>query len=319
MREPTATATTAAIRVAGLTKDYGDRRAVDGLDVELPRGVVAGFIGPNGAGKTTTMAILLGLVRPSSGTGEVLGVPLDQPARYLPRVGALIEGPALYPGLSGADNLRVLATMGGKDPSAIPALLDLVGLGDRGDDRFKEYSLGMKQRLGIAGALLGDPELLILDEPTNGLDPIGMREMRELIARVAGEERTVLVSSHLLGEVEQVCDWLIVIDRGAGVYAGPATEFLGGAQPQLVLAPQHDGDLGRLHLLVAARGLNVERDGTQLVVACDPAREPRRLAADLNRVAHENGIVLAELQQRRSNLETRYLALAPSHRRGVDS
>ncbi len=255
------------------------------------------------------MAMLLGLVRPSSGTGEVLGVPLDQPARYLPRVGALIEGPAFYPGLSGAENLRVLAAMGGKDPSAIPELLDLVGLGDRGDDRFKEYSLGMKQRLGIAGALLGDPELLILDEPTNGLDPIGMREIRELIARVAGEERTVLVSSHLLGEVEQVCDWLIVIERGAGVYAGPAAEFLGGGQPQLVVAPERDGDLGRLHLLVAAEGLDVERTGTHLLVALDPAREPRRLAADLNRLAHEHGIVLAELQQRRSNLETRYLDL----------
>src|SRR5688500_6419193 len=200
--------TAAAVSVHGLTKRYGERTVVDGFDLDLPTGVVAGFIGPNGAGKTTTMAMLLGLVRPSAGTGEGLGVPLDEPARHLPRVGALIEGPALYAGLAGAENLRVLATMGGKDPSAIPDLLELVGLADRGDDRFKEYSLGMKQRLGIAGALLGDPELLILDEPTNGLDPIGMREIRELIARGAGEERTVLVSSHPLREVEEVRGWV---------------------------------------------------------------------------------------------------------------
>jgi len=298
-----------AITVAGLTKDYGGRRAVDRLDVELPRGVVAGFIGPNGAGKTTTMAMLLGLVRPSAGTGEVLGVPLDEPARYLPRVGALIEGPALYAGLTGAENLRVLASMGGKDPSAIPDLLELVGLADRGDDRFKEYSLGMKQRLGIAGALLGDPELLILDEPTNGLDPIGMREIRELIARVVGRERTVLVSSHLLGEVEQVCDWLVVIERGAGVYCGPAADFLGGAEPVLVVAPERDADLERLRLVIAAEGLDVELTATQLLVGLVPGRDPRRLSADVNRLAHEHGIVLAELQPRHRNLESRYLDL----------
>jgi ABC-2 type transport system ATP-binding protein len=303
------TAHRAAIAVAGLTKDYGGRRAVDGLDVELPRGVVAGFIGPNGAGKTTTMAMLLGLVRRSAGTGEVLGVPLDEPARYLPRVGALIEGPALYAGLTGAENLRVLATMGGKDPSAIPELLELVGLADRGNDRFKEYSLGMKQRLGIAGALLGDPELLILDEPTNGLDPIGMREIRELIARIAGRERTVLVASHLLGEVEQVCDWLVVIERGAGVYCGPAADFLGGAEPVLVVAPERDADLERLRLVVAAEGLDVELTATQLLVGLVQGRDPRRLAADVNRLAHEHGIVLAELQPRHRNLESRYLDL----------
>jgi ABC-2 type transport system ATP-binding protein len=303
------TNTVPAISVAGLTKDFGGRRAVDGLDLEVPRGVVAGFIGPNGAGTTTTMAMLLGLVRPSAGTGEVLGVPLDEPARYLPRVGALIEGPALYPGLTGEENLRLLAALGDKEPSAIPELLELVGLAGRGDDRFKEYSLGMKQRLGIAGALLGDPELLVLDEPTNGLDPIGMREMRELIARIAGQERTVLVSSHLLGEVEQVCDWLVVIERGAGVYSGPAADLLGGSGPVLVVAPERAADLPALHLLVAAEGLDVELTPTQLLVGLDPGREPRRLAADLNRLAHEHGIVLAELEQRRTNLETRYLDL----------
>jgi ABC-2 type transport system ATP-binding protein len=180
----------------------------------VPRGVVAGFIGPNGAGKTTTMAMLLGLVRPSSGTGTVLGAPLDHPERFLHSVGALVEGPALWPALTGVENLRVLARLSDHDESRIDAMLDLVGLSDRAHDRFGEYSLGMKQRLAIAGALLGDPQLLVLDEPTNGLDPAGITEIRELIARVASDDRTVLVSSHLLAELEHVSDWLLIIDDG---------------------------------------------------------------------------------------------------------
>jgi ABC-2 type transport system ATP-binding protein len=298
-----------AIRVEGLTKDYGSRRAVDHLSFELPSGVVAGFIGPNGAGKTTTMAMLLGLVRPTSGDGQVLGVALEQPSRFLPRVGALIEGPAFYPGLTGAENLRALAAMGAKDPSGIGDLLELVGLGERGDSRFKEYSLGMKQRLGIAGALLGDPDLLILDEPTNGLDPMGMREIRELIARIAAADRTVLVSSHLLSEIEQICDWLVVIERGAGVYAGPAGTFLGGGSPSLVVVPERAGDLRRLDRLIAAEGHEVEIAGEQLIVTLPVTDDLRRAAAGLNRLAHEHGIVLAGLEPRRSNLEDRYLDL----------
>jgi ABC-2 type transport system ATP-binding protein len=299
---------TSAISVSGLSKSYGRRTAVEGISFDVPRGVVAGFIGPNGAGKTTTMAMLLGLVAPTAGTGSVLGAPLGEAASYLPRVGALIEGPALYPGLTGAENLRVLAAMGGKDASRIPELLDLVGLGERGDDRFKEYSLGMKQRLGIAGALLGDPELLILDEPTNGLDPIGMREIRELIARAAGEGRTVLVSSHLLSEIEQVCDWLVVIERGAGIYAGPASEFLGGTDQILAIAPERDADVESLCRLLIADGFEVDRAPDQLLVVLGEA-EPRSTAGRVNRLAHEHGIVLAELTQRRHNLEDRYLTL----------
>jgi ABC-2 type transport system ATP-binding protein len=297
-----------AISVSGLSKSYGRRVAVEGISFDIPRGVVAGFIGPNGAGKTTTMAMLLGLVAPTSGRGSVLGAPLGEAATYLPRVGALIEGPALYPGLTGAENLRVLAAMGGKDASRIPELLELVGLGERGGDRFKEYSLGMKQRLGIAGALLGDPELLILDEPTNGLDPIGMREIRELIARAAGENRTVLVSSHLLSEIEQVCDWLVVIERGAGVYAGPAREFLGGTDPMLGIAPEREGDLDELARLLIADGFDVDQTPDRLLVALGEA-EPRGTAGRVNRLAHEHGIILAELAQRHHNLEDRYLTL----------
>jgi ABC-2 type transport system ATP-binding protein len=210
----------AVVAVEDLTKRYGSQVAVDGLSLEIPRGVVAGFIGPNGAGKTTTMAMLLGLVRPTSGTGTVLEHPLDQPSTYLDRVGALVEGPAFWPGLTGVENLRVVAELGGHDPGQIPRLLDLVRLSGRGRDRFGEYSLGMKQRLGIAAALIGEPELLVLDEPTNGLDPAGINQMRDLIAEISHDDRTVVVSSHLLSEVEQVCDRVAIIDRGLVVAAG---------------------------------------------------------------------------------------------------
>jgi ABC-2 type transport system ATP-binding protein len=222
------TMTSTAVSVSGLTKRFGERTAVDHLDVELPRGVVAGFVGPNGAGKTTTMAMLLGLVRPTAGTGAVLGESITTPAAYLHRVGALIESPAFYSSLSGAGNLRVFATVAGHPTGAIPELLDAVGLAGRGDDRYRSYSRGMKQRLGIAAALLGDPELLILDEPANGLDPQGVQDMRSLIGRLAGTGRTVLVSSHDLSEVEQICDWLVLIDTGRSLYQGPTRALLDG-------------------------------------------------------------------------------------------
>src|SRR3954453_22783586 len=162
--------------VTGLWKRSAARTVVAVLDLELPLGVVAGFVGPNGAGKTTTMAMLLGLVRPTAGTGTVLGAPIEHPATYLPRVGALIESPAFYPALSGAENLRLFATVGGHDVAQIDELLDAVGLAGRGNDRYRSYSLGMKQRLGPPPPLLGDPDLLVLDEPANGLDPQGVRE-----------------------------------------------------------------------------------------------------------------------------------------------
>src|SRR5262245_14520449 len=207
-----------ALVTDGLTKRYGRRVAVDNLSLEVPAGVVAGFIGPNGAGKTTTMAMLLGLVAPTAGSGTVLGSSLDDPAAYLGRVGALIETPAFWPGLTGIENLRVLARLGGHDERRIPEVLELVGLAGRAADRFGAYSLGMKQRLGIAAALLGDPELLVLDEPTNGLDPVGINEIRRFILELADGERTVLVSSHILSELEHVSDWLIVINDGSLLY-----------------------------------------------------------------------------------------------------
>ena len=299
----TAPTSPAAVTVEGLTKRYGDRAAVDDLTFELPRGVVAGFIGPNGAGKTTTMAMLLGLVTPTAGHGSVLGHPLDKPASFLPRVGALIEGPAMYPGLTGTENLRVLAAMGNRDAVAHPRTCwSRSAWPTAADDRFREYSMGMKQRLGIAGALLGDPELLILDEPTNGLDPVGMREIRALIADIASTERTVLVSSHLLSEIEQVCDWLIVIERGTGVYAGPAAEFVGGAATTIAVAPEHSVRRRAARPAAARRGPRRRRRRRACARRRRTATTPDSSRASINRLAHEHGLVLAELRAAASQL-----------------
>ena len=299
-----------AMSLRGLTKRYGARTAVDGLTIDVPAGVVAGFVGPNGAGKTTTMAMLLGLATPTEGDGTVLGQPLADPGAYLGRVGALIEGPAFYPALSGARNLAVLATAGGHDLTQVPRLLDLVGLGARADDAVRRYSFGMKQRLGIASALLGDPDLLILDEPINGLDPAGVHEMRGLIGRLASGERTVLVSSHVLTELEQVCDWLIVIDGGRLVFQGPAEELLDRTGTTLVVTPERAVDVERLRGLLAAAGHEIAADGPadEVLVAADGA-DHRGLGAAINRAAAANGIVLAELRIARTSLEDRYLTM----------
>ena len=297
-----------AVEIDGLTKRYGDRVAVDRLTVQIPRGAVAGFIGPNGAGKTTTMAMLLGLLRPTSGGGTVLGEPIQHPERYLGRVGALLEGPALWPALNSVENLRVLARLGGHDQRRIPEVLDLVGLGARSGDRFGRYSLGMKQRLGIAAALLGHPELLILDEPTNGLDPAGISDMRDLIARAAADDRTVLVSSHLLSELEQICDWLMIIEGGRLVYAGEAAALGAHTGNEILLGPAEPADLLALAEVVAAAGHEAGSTGEQLVVPIDGA-DPRAAAASLNRAAAAAGIVLAELHVRRPTLESVYLRM----------
>jgi ABC-2 type transport system ATP-binding protein len=299
---------TEALSTSSLTKRYGARTVVDNADIAVPAGAVAGFIGPNGAGKTTTMAMLLGLVHASSGTGTVLGEPIGRPERYLPRVGALLEGPALWPGLSAEANLRVLAELGGHDPKRIPGVLELAGLADRSGDRFGRFSLGMKQRLGIAGALLGDPQLLILDEPTNGLDPAGMRDMRALISQVAAEDRTVLISSHLLTELEQVCDWLIIIDAGRIAYCGPAANFAGAQRPVITLRTVDRSDLLTVADVVAAHGLETGRTDDHLVVEVDE-RDPLHLAAALNRAAAAAGIVLAELHVTRPTIESAYLRM----------
>jgi ABC-type multidrug transport system ATPase subunit len=211
-----------------LTKRYGDRLAVDEVSMTVKRGEVYGFLGPNGAGKTTTLRMLVGLIRPTGGSATILGQPAGRP-EVTARIGALIEGPGFYPSLSGRDNLRVMSRYGGLDEFHVDEALRRVDLADRGDDKFKSYSLGMKQRLGVACALMGDPELIVLDEPTNGLDPAGMADMRSLIVDLARGGQTVLLSSHLLAEVQDICDRVGVINRGRLLSESTVAELRGGA------------------------------------------------------------------------------------------
>jgi ABC-2 type transport system ATP-binding protein len=292
------------VETTALTKAYRGRTVVDSLDLALPAGVVAGFVGPNGAGKSTTLRMLLGLVRPSSGSGRVLGHPLTRPQDFLPQVGALIEAPAFYPGLTGRANLRVLATLAGTSGSRVDEVLERVSLRDRGDDPYKAYSLGMKQRLGIAAALLTEPRLLVLDEPTNGLDPQGIRDMRGLLRSLAEDGPTVLVSSHLLGEVQQACDWLVMVEAGRLVWSGATAELLAGSE--VVLAPEHDTDLPALEALLGEHGLTVRRVRDRLHAG--PVDDDAALAA-LNREAAQRGVTLVELRRQSSSLEDRYGAL----------
>jgi ABC-2 type transport system ATP-binding protein len=293
----------------GLTKRYGSRAAVDGLDMEVPRGVVAGFIGANGAGKTTTLRMLLGLVRPTEGTATVLGHDLREASSYLPKVGALIESPAFYAGLSGERNLRVQTTLGGLPDRRIPEVLEIVGLSGRGGDPYKSYSLGMKQRLGIASALLGDPELLVLDEPTNGLDPTGIREMRELLRKVADTGLTVLVSSHQLVELEQVCDWLVMLDGGRQVFQGTTSQLLAAGTDRLVLATEHPRDLDRLLRILADTGAGASRHGRKVHVPLTGVDDVTSFLAGINRAAMGEAITLVEMAVAAGTLEDRYASL----------
>jgi ABC-2 type transport system ATP-binding protein len=315
MKTQTDTTLAPPVKTSGLTKRYGARTVVDSLDIQVPHGAVAGFVGPNGAGKTTTLRMLLGLVRPSAGHGQILGRPLAEPQRYLARVGALIDSPAFYPGLSGERNLAVLATLGGFDKAQIPALLRQAGLAGRGADPYRTYSLGMKQRLGIAAALLGDPRLLILDEPGNGLDPAGIRDMRGLLRSLADGRRTILVSSHLLAEVQQACDWLIVIDHGRRVFQGPTTELLAIGGDELVLGCEDPAHLARLQALLTRRGLPSSRLGDRLtvglgdLVAAGDDDGVATMVAGINRAAAAEGLALVELSVQRRNLEESFLTL----------
>jgi ABC-type multidrug transport system ATPase subunit len=224
------------VRTDGLSKRYGDRLAVDSVSLTVRRGEVYGFLGPNGAGKTTTLRMLLGLVRPTSGRATVLGEPPGTPAAVA-RVGALVEGPGFYPYLSGRDNLRVMARYRGGDDGMVDAVLERVDLSARGRDLYSRYSLGMKQRLGVAAALLGEPDLLVLDEPTNGLDPAGMADMRALLVDVAAGGQTVVLSSHLLTEVQEVCDRVGVIAGGRLLTEGTVAELRGATAVKLRARP----------------------------------------------------------------------------------
>jgi ABC-2 type transport system ATP-binding protein len=219
-----------------LSKSYGDRPAVKDLTLDVHGGEILGFLGPNGAGKTTTIRMALGLIRPTAGRVEILGEDIaHHAARVLPRVGALVESPALYLYMSGRDNLRAFASvLGGVPNTRLDEVLELVDLTGRQRDRVGSYSMGMKQRLGVATALLHDPELLMLDEPANGLDPAGIVEMRDLLRRLAVQGKTVFISSHVLGEVQQICDRVAIINHGELVRLAPVAELLGTAKDFVV-------------------------------------------------------------------------------------
>jgi ABC-2 type transport system ATP-binding protein len=295
-----------AVSTAGLTKRFGDRTVVDGVSLAIPGGSVCGFVGPNGAGKTTTIRMLLGLIRPTSGSGMILGGSLADPASYLRKVGALIEAPAFYPQLSGRDNLRTLARLGQIPLSAIEPALQRTGMTARAGDKYRSYSLGMKQRLGIAASMLPDPELLILDEPTNGLDPAGIVEMRGLMRSFADDGITVLVSSHLISEIEQVCDHIVMIRGGRLVHQGPVAELAAGRRPDIVLAPEHDADVDRLAKVLELSGLPVTAspaEGTAVVPASGVS------AAELNRLAARHGITLRQIAERSHSLEDVFFEL----------
>jgi ABC-2 type transport system ATP-binding protein len=293
-----------AVVAKELTKRFGDRLAVDSIDIELPAGVVSGFVGPNGAGKTTTIQMLLGLIRPTSGTAEVLGHPISDPAAYLPRVGALIEAPSFYPTLSGRHNLEVLTRLARIDPARIMEVLALVELGDRAGDLVRSYSFGMKQRLGVAAALLPEPELVILDEPTNGLDPAGIREIRALLRSLADRGITVFVSSHLLAEIEVICDHLVMIDRGHIVFQGSVVELLAAQRTELLATPEHAAELAELEALCVAAGKPAHLDGDSVRVQASG-----EWAAELNRRAMAAGITLRGLQSTRASLEEAFFSI----------
>ena len=291
-----------AIVTQGLTKRFGARTAVEGLDLAVRAGSVFGFLGPNGAGKTTTIGMLVGLIRPNAGSAHVLGYDVQrEAAQALASVGAMIEAPAFYPYLSGRDNLRVLARAGGLALARADAVLDVVELADRAGDKFRAYSQGMRQRLGIAAALMHEPRLIILDEPTNGLDPAGQLEIRALIRTLAESGRTIFLSSHMLHEVEQICDDVAILKDGRVVADGPVPTLLRRGRGLLVrVAGDSDRAADLLRGLAWVGGV-APHDGALLVDA------PVERAAELNTLLAVQGIAVAELRAHEQRLEDFFL------------
>jgi ABC-type multidrug transport system ATPase subunit len=290
------------VETHGLTKRYGTGlMAVDALDLNVYRGEVYGFLGPNGAGKTTTLRMLLGLIRPSAGSAKVMGAAPGSPASLL-KVGAIIETPAFYPYMTGYDNLRLLAMYCGVPASRVAATLAEVDLTPRAHHKFSTYSLGMKQRLGIAAALLKEPDLLILDEPTNGLDPQGMADVRKLIIELGKGERTVLISSHLLGEVELMCTRVGVIRKGKIVAEGTVDQLRGAATLTVRGTPEEKLKDILVHD-VGAEHITALGDSTFSVVI-DLSR-----TAEINRRLVQAGIEVTELHAAERSLEDVFMEL----------
>jgi ABC-2 type transport system ATP-binding protein len=287
-----------------LTRRFGPVTALDRLTVELPATGVIGLVGPNGSGKSTLIRILLGLIRPTNGSASVLGFPISSPAHYASRVGVLVEGPAFIPGLSARSNLVSLARLRRLPLERVDAVLVQVGLMGRDREPVKRFSLGMKQRLGIAAALLSDPELLILDEPTNGLDPAGIVEIRELLRELGRNGRTVIVSSHQLSEIEAVCDHLVVIRFGKLVFSGPMAEVMKRTREHIDIMAEHAADMNSLEAALEAGGWAVSAVDDVLRVAAAADR-----AADLNRAAARAGVTLTRLVVAQDNLEEIFLEM----------
>ena len=296
---------TLVIETHGLRKEFGSGRgrivAVDGLDLAVPSGGVHGFLGPNGSGKTTTIRMLLGLARASAGEMALFGerVPTALP-RVIGRIGAVVEQPQFTPGFSGRRNLRLLARTAGVDPRRVPLVLEQVGLAGRARDRFRTYSLGMKQRLAIAATLLKEPDLLVLDEPSNGLDPAGIRDMRELVTGLADAGVTVLLSSHILAEVQQVCHSVTIIGNGRTVASGSVESLLGESRSRTRVGV---GDPTRAAAMLERAGYGVERDGDDVLV------EGHDHPEEISRLLAGEQLYVSELSAIRPDLETVFLQL----------
>jgi ABC-2 type transport system ATP-binding protein len=293
-----------AVATTELTRRFGSITALDRLTVELPATGVIGLVGPNGSGKSTLIRILVGLIRPTGGGASVLGSSVHKPSDYAARVGVLIESPAFIPALSARANLVSLARLRHLPLDRVEAVLAQVGLVGRDREPVKRFSLGMKQRLGIAAALLPDPELLILDEPTNGLDPAGIVEIRELLRELGRNGRTVIVSSHQLSEIEAVCDHLVVIRFGKLIFSGPIAEVMKRTREHIDVASEHPADMGRLEAELVLGGWSVTPVDDILRVASGATR-----AADINRAATAAGITLSRLVVTQDNLEQIFLEM----------
>jgi ABC-2 type transport system ATP-binding protein len=308
VREAARVTAAPAARAVGLRKVYGRTVAVAGLDLEVPAGAVLGMLGPNGSGKTTLIRMLLGLTRPTAGTAELLGRPLQEVAAALPYVGALVEGPGFHPFLSGRENLRRMAAAeplldAAAIPEAVGTALERVGLTHAADRRFRGYSLGMKQRLGLAGALLVPRRLVVLDEPTNGLDPAGTRDVRTIIAELHAAGSTVIVSSHLLAEVEATCTHVAVLQSGALVAAGELRGLLDSRTGGLVVVTP---DVEPALRALAEAGAVASRDtGGEPGVVVTDGPEPPEIVALLVRA----GVAVHEARRRRPRLEELFAQL----------
>jgi len=296
-----------AVETHGLTKRFKENVAVDGVELLVPRGCAFGYLGPNGAGKTTLIRTLLGLTRADAGTMELLGYEVPRHRDLaLARIGAIVDEPRFHGHLTGRQNLQILAAA--REPAArfrIDQSLERVGMTQRADDRVSKYSMGMRQRLGVAACLLGDPELLILDEPMNGLDPGGMLEMREMILSLVAEGRTVVLSSHLLDEVERTCDTVAIVDRGKVIRQGPITDLLADSAFELQIDCSTAERAGGLfHGTPWAGGMQIDPEGLRIQLA---AGTPRDVVAEINRLLVEGGVSVYRLQEVHVSLESWFL------------